>query len=339
MSKAADSIFEAKKGYFYPWHREFLNQFVDLKNSGRLPHAILINSQDKSDLTEFLWYLATLLLCENNANHEICQSCQPCLKMEANSYSNFKLVEKLFDEKKKKYNKNINIQQIREVIYSLGLSRNHDNLNIVSIYPAEKMSNEAANSLLKTLEEPNEHSVLILVSHNLGKIPITIRSRCQIWNLDLPDTEQSISWLNQQMGGKESASYLELADKNPIFAVELKEINYLDVVDEFKTDFLKFLRNELDVATLAKKLGKHPLPILRQLIQRIIRGYSYRLVGMDLEGNPLSLEINKQAASRMFELNTQVTRQLSIDENNLDLQLQLEDVLISIKQNLSLRDE
>jgi DNA polymerase III subunit delta' len=339
MNSSPDNLAESsKKLEIFPWHTNLLSQLADLKKQNRIPHAILIDSKSSSDAESFMTYLATLLLCDNNSDYKICGQCKSCRAMQSASYSNFKLITILYDEKKKKVNKNINIEQIRKVIYDINLSPNFDNYNIVAIYPAEKMGREAANSLLKTLEEPGKQAVIILHTNNKGLLPVTIRSRCQIWNLDNPDDQTALEWLKQQgLSETEANHHLQLSMGDPLLAKQMFGDNYSEIAETFKISFTAFLKGRSEVTALASELTKYQPNVIRRLIDRVVTAYCYRFCGLDSEGNAQAT-INRSKAMSMFELYSVAFKRLAVEDNNLDLHLQLEDVLISIKQILKTQD-
>jgi DNA polymerase-3 subunit delta' len=83
------------------------------------------------------------------------------------------------NEKEERLNKNISVAQIRELERKLSLSSFLNSYKIGIIEEAEAMNDEAANSLLKTLEEPTPKTVIILLSTSAAALPATIVSRCQ----------------------------------------------------------------------------------------------------------------------------------------------------------------
>jgi len=83
------------------------------------------------------------------------------------------------DEKEEKMASEISISQMRELERKLSLSSFLNSYKIAIIEEAETMSLEAANSLLKTLEEPTPKTVIILLSTSIAALPATIVSRCQ----------------------------------------------------------------------------------------------------------------------------------------------------------------
>jgi DNA polymerase-3 subunit delta' len=90
----------------------------------------------------------------------------------------------------------ISVEQVRGIIESLGLTAHQGATKVVVIEPAEAMTAAAANALLKTLEEPTANSYLLLVTHRPGRLPPTIRSRCQEIKLRPPTPDVLASWLD-----------------------------------------------------------------------------------------------------------------------------------------------
>jgi DNA polymerase-3 subunit delta' len=317
---------------YFPWHEPLMKQLQSLKQQQKLPHAILLDSTSEEDGAGFIWQLAMLLLCNEVTDTTPCGQCPACQLMLSNTYPDFKYVSLQHDEKSKKLNKNIKIEQIRDLIHEVNLTNRYDNLKIIAIYPAEKMNLASANSLLKTLEEPGSQVLILLLTHNKGKLPITIRSRCQSWSLDRPEKKGAQNWmLDQGFEQKESEQYLEYAGGDPLLALKLKSVNYASLVDEFKQQFSLYLKNSLDVTALCSKLIKQEVSLIRRLIKMVISAYCYRLSGLD-SNFQVQIPGRKYDARDMIELSGHAERQLMVEDNNLNLQIQLEDVLISLKR-------
>ena len=98
----------------------------------------------------------------------------------------------------------ISVEQVRDLIESLNLTAHRGGAKVVVVEPAEAMTIPAANALLKTLEEPAKNSVLLLVSHRTGRLPATVRSRCQQLKLGPPTAAAIAAWL-----GVEPAAVVE----------------------------------------------------------------------------------------------------------------------------------
>lgn len=309
------------------WYQPVLSQLVKLQIQQRLPHAILLSMPGKTNELAFLWHLSMTLLCQNRDNDQPCQTCSSCQLMLANTYPDCQLVTLEYDGDQKKLNKNIKIGQVRHLIHTVYLTRNYDNVKIAVLYPADKMSIASANSLLKTLEEPADNTLIILASHQLGKIPVTVRSRCQQWTMPLPSTDEALAWLQTEgLDNAQAAQYLELAGGDPLLAAQLSTTQYLDLVGEFKKQFNDYLKNQTDVITLCELLLDHDISLIRRLIARVMQTYTQKYMG--LYNSP----IDKKRAQTMLDLMQQSEQQLMIEDNNLDRRLQLEDVLISVRQ-------
>jgi hypothetical protein len=320
------------KPVFHPWHRPVLEKINALKSQQRLPHAILIDSKSELDGVEFIWGLAMLLLCDDAVDTDSCGKCKSCQLMLANTYPDFKYVGLQYDKKSKKLNKNIKIDQIRKLIHDVHLTALYDKLKIFAIHPADKMNKESANSLLKTLEEPGEGVLILLLTHKKGRLPVTVRSRCQVWRIDHPAGQESQYWLlGQGMNADAIDQYLEYSGGDPQLALKLHGEDYAGIVSQFKAQFSQYLKNEIDVAMLGAKLVAIGAPLVRRLMKMVITAYSHQLCGVNDAKTSLSWQA-KLAAQRVLALSSQIDRQLMIEENNLNFQIQLEDVLISLKQ-------
>ncbi len=317
---------------FLTWHRPVLENILALKRQQRLPHAILIDAKSDQDGVGFIWHFMMLLLCVKPNDLSPCGQCQPCQLMLSNSYPDITYVSLLYDNKNKKINKNITIEQIRKLIHELHLTRRYDSLKIAAIYPADKMSIAGANSLLKTLEEPVSDVLILLVTHDKGKLPVTIRSRCQIWPLDHPVRHASIEWLLQQgMNEVTAEQYIDFSGGDPQLALKLQLADYATLVDQFKHQFILYLKNDTDVSRLCSSLLAVEVSLVRRLIRMVVFAYCYQFNGLNPKGL-VSSGVKKPAAQKLMLLASRIDRQLMVEENNLNLKIQLEDVLISLKQ-------
>lgn len=106
------------------------------------------------------------------------------------SHPDLMTIEPLFDEKKHVYKDEILISAARDMGNFMGLTRVESPWKIVIIDAAEQMNNATANAILKWLEEPPAGTLLILVSHNPGKLLPTIRSRCRRLTFSPPGLSQ-----------------------------------------------------------------------------------------------------------------------------------------------------
>jgi len=113
----------------------------------------------------------------------------------------------------------IRIHQIRDLFDFVFLGSHQQGRRIVVLHPAEAMNAEAANSLLKILEEPPSSICFILVSSAWRKLLPTIRSRCRLVTMTCPDKDTALAWLKQE-GVKDAAELLSLTGGAPVLAQE-----------------------------------------------------------------------------------------------------------------------
>jgi DNA polymerase III gamma/tau subunit len=210
-------------------------------------------------------------------------------------------------------------------------------LKIAVIFPAEAMSKSSANALLKTLEEPAADVLLLLITRNPGRIPITLRSRCQSWTIDPAAASASLQWLaDQGIDAASAAQYLQYAGGDPLLAMHLQQQNYAQRVDKFKSSLAAFLRGGQSATELCKNLLAGEVAIPRRLIEMTLKAYCYKACGTDSAAQQTSA-VQRGKAQALLDLQRRAQQQLQVEENNLDFQLQLEDVLISLKQILTRR--
>jgi DNA polymerase-3 subunit delta' len=136
---------------------------------------------------------------------------------------------------------------------------------VVLIEPAEAMNNNAANALLKSLEEPSGDTVLLLVSHQPSRLLPTVKSRCVQQACPLPSEAMSLQWLAKALpdcAEEERVELLTLAAGSPLAAVTLQAQGVREqralVVDGVK----KLLKQQQSPTQLAEGWNAIPLLLL-----------------------------------------------------------------------------
>lgn len=115
------------------------------------------------------------------------------------------------------------IDQVRELVAALSLTSYSGRGKVAVIEPAHAMNANAANSLLKTLEEPPGAALLILVADRPGRLPATIFSRCQRLDFRPPAEAVSLAWLDRTRPGVAWAGPLRTAGNAPLAAIDVAE--------------------------------------------------------------------------------------------------------------------
>lgn len=203
-----------------PWHQHQWSHLLQHYQQDRLPHALLFCGPLGMGKYTFAQQLAHALLCQQPIIHNnhiaACGHCKPCHLLTANNHPDLKIVTPA------EVGKQIKIEQIRDLIEFCNLTPNYERYQIVIISPAEAMNRNAANSLLKLLEEPPSKTLIFSISHQPMALMATIRSRCQRINFSHPDKQSVTNWLKNQFDKPQDISLLlNLSAQAPLAALAL----------------------------------------------------------------------------------------------------------------------
>ncbi len=153
-------------------------------SSGRLHHAWLIGGQAGIGKATLAYRFARWLLAGARSADLSVPVTHPAFKrVAANTHADLLSIERRFDDKRKKMQSEIVIDTVLEVGKFLRLTAGEGGWRVVVVDGAEEMNRNAANALLKLLEEPPKRAILLLVSHAPGRLLPTIRSRCRTLTL------------------------------------------------------------------------------------------------------------------------------------------------------------
>lgn len=202
----------------YPWQLDLWAPLDQRIQSGKLPHAMLFSGTDGIGKLNLALFFVQHLFCNAKQNGSPCGECQPCHLLSINNHPDQYRISAL-DGKK-----NISVDQIRRLIAYVNLKPHSAQKKVAIIENAELMNVNAANSVLKTLEEPPESCLLILLTSRPEQLIATIRSRCQMINFTKPDNKYSLPWLTSKVTKTEDAEkLLALSVGAPLKALEYEE--------------------------------------------------------------------------------------------------------------------
>ena len=156
-------------------HEKTELRFAQALAERRLHHAWLLYGVHGIGKRMLAEQLAARYLCEGEASQQqACGACHGCRMLAASSHPDFTFIGR--EEKKR----DITIAQVRDLQSFLAMSGRESEKRVAILDGADSMNLQAANALLKGLEEPPAGSLLLIVCHNMIRIPATIRSRCML---------------------------------------------------------------------------------------------------------------------------------------------------------------
>ena len=221
----------------HPWNEPILEAFR--ARLERLPHALLIHGAPGVGKLALAERMAQLLLCEHaEPRKRPCGACDGCRWFLGGNHPDLRRVEPEAlarqpveaeegeegssdaspARRTKQPSLQIKIEQVRALADFLNLRSHRGRLRIALVHPAEDMNENAANALLKGLEEPPAGAVFILVSHRPARLPATIRSRCVALAVPLPPQDIALEWLASH-NTKDADRWLAYAGGAPLRAL------------------------------------------------------------------------------------------------------------------------
>jgi DNA polymerase-3 subunit delta' len=205
------------------WHSAIAKNWLDRVEHGRLPHAVLLaGPRGVGKRAAAAWMAARHLDMSSDSG-------LPQYPQRQIEHADMRWIAPLEDKQA------IGIDQIRELVAEMSLTSYQGGGKVAVIEPAEAMTNNAANSLLKTLEEPNGDALLILVADRKGRLPATIFSRCQRIDFAVPSEQDALEWLDRIQPGGNWSEALRLAGNAPLAAIAA--MDQLDTHAAMSKDF------------------------------------------------------------------------------------------------------
>ncbi len=325
------------------WHKEDFQHLA--QRAGNLPHALLLCAASGTGKRVFARALAQGLLCEQPvAALTACNKCQACHWFATENHPDFRLLQPQADEtdddaepgdKKKK--RDISIAQIRSLGEFINISAHRNGVKVVLIQPAEAMNVNAANALLKSLEEPPPRTQFLLVSDRPGMLSATIRSRCQQLALRPPNVQEAAHWLAAN-GSAQPELALAQAGGAPLNAAELDTPEYWAL----RRQFLDGLTSrEFDALALAERFSEQPTAQIISWLQR----WTYDLASMRVTRQPrynpdraqaLQAAARQTSSLEVLRYHRELVRFQRIVNHPLNPRLLLEDLFLRYGQLMRL---
>ena len=276
-------------------HKVAEQEFLNCYKSGKLHHAWLISGAKGIGKATFAWRMAKFLLTQpidgNQVNGLFDNSSENqtngadknfdkaiTARILAESEPRLVVIRKSFDEKRKTFRSSIRVDEVRKLKTFFSLSVSDGGSRVALIDSADDLNINAANALLKTLEEPPKNTVFLLISHNPQSLLPTIKSRCRelrLNNLLESDLVSALGQINLSIPENDSAIYSLLGSGSVGNSIRLLEH---DGTNLYRTllSFLKQLPNlngfELEkfIGTLSGNKNRSRLELFIELLNMTI---------------------------------------------------------------------
>ncbi|MDF7675585.1 DNA polymerase III subunit delta' [Neisseriaceae bacterium ESL0693] len=312
----------------YPWQKPVWQQLQH--NWAHLPHAWLLFGAAGIGKRAFAEYLAQALLCEEPlASHQPCGQCPSCHLFRQHTHPDYLLLTPEDQDGSERKQTQIKVEAVRQVLDFVHLSAHRGGWRVVVIEPAESMNPQAANALLKVLEEPPAKVAFLLVSHHKDRLLPTIKSRCQQLALPAPSPDEAFAFVRQHYtdearallafhGGvplfTETEQHIKLRTELLALLIQPRLLALLDYAAEFD-------RHKLSLATFLDWLGKWLFDLALAQQQQPARYYpDYQTQLNDIARQCQSLTL--------FALTDRINALTPYGLHTLNVKMQLEDLLI-----------
>jgi DNA polymerase-3 subunit delta' len=176
----------------------------------------------------------------------------------------------------------IGIEQIRTLVGDLSLTSYEGGSKVAVVEPADMLTTNAANSLLKTLEEPPGDTLLILVVDRLGRLPATIVSRCQRLSVHVPGESEGLAWLQNVRPGVTWPKVLRDAGFAPLAA--LRGLERIDDTEAMSNDFVAIADGRAAPLAIAAKWAKYEPEFVLGWLGRQVQSCITRVAGGESTG-------------------------------------------------------
>lgn len=239
-----------------PWQVDLWRQ---LAGRAQHAHAYLLHGPAGIGKRLLAEQLMALLLCQRPVEARACGECKACQLLAAQTHPDHYVLEP------EEVDKAIRVDQVRDLVGFVTQTAQLGGRKVILLEPAEAMNLNAANALLKSLEEPSGDTVLLLISHQPSRLLPTIKSRCVQQACPLPGRQQSLDWLAArlpELGPELREQLLTLAAGSPLAALKLHEQKVLELRAQVVDGVKKLLKQQQSASQLAEGWNALPLILL-----------------------------------------------------------------------------
>lgn len=305
-----------------PWHDSLWQQVVAAGRRNRMAHGLLVCGPPGVGKHRFAQRVTAALLChEPTDSGDACHRCAGCRQRAAGAHPD---VSTLTPDEPGKV---IRVDQMRAFTQRLQLTPQYAGGRLGWIEPAEQLNIAAANSLLKTLEEPPEATHLILVTAHVDRLLPTIRSRCRMLRVPPAPVDTARAWLAGH--GVEADAADRNALRMPLCLLARPDETSQALEHGWQRDLARLLAGRADAVVLAEQWAEQPSELLLDWLYRTVCALvEYRLTGAGLHDQALAQCAAGMHTSTLAKLASGTARAAYLEKTNASWQSVLESLLL-----------
>jgi DNA polymerase-3 subunit delta' len=267
-------------------HERAERELSRLAEAGRLPHALLLSGPRGIGKATLAFRLTRFLLAGPDARVGERMTTDPhssvFRRVAAGGHADVLTVERAYDPRRRRLRSEILVEDTREIAGFLRRTAAEEGWRIVIVDGAEEMNRNAANALLKILEEPPRRALLLLISHMAGRLLPTIRSRCRhfpLAPLPQPLVLELLERYRPELAPPEAAALAQLAGGSIGRAIELADAGGITLYRSILTTLAQVPR--IDVAelyTFADKLARPDAETIYRASEELLSQFLARMI-------------------------------------------------------------
>ena len=229
--------------------------------AGRLPQGLLVHAAPGAGGLQLVKRIAQLILCTGAT--PACGSCSACRRVDSGEHPDLPRVQPQEDSKSQQ----ITVDDVRAACEQLVLTSYEGRGSVAVVHPADAMNPNAANALLKTLEEPRPRLHVILSTSRPSALPATIRSRCLTLRVAPPGRAEVLAWLQRERPSPDWAAALDATAGAALDARDADPAALRQLRDDTWAALRAARQATLDVVRTADLWAKDALPLRLNCIE------------------------------------------------------------------------